>query len=93
MKIVPEEPRSKLENLSQRPYLLGDPEELVHLDRSGAHKEGVVATDSFSAPPEIEERKRKQVRSEAIDALLRLRREQTPVSDQEIARVREADRP
>jgi metal-responsive CopG/Arc/MetJ family transcriptional regulator len=41
----------------------------------------------------IEERKRKQARAAAIDALLQLRREQAPVSDQEIARAREADRP
>ncbi len=41
----------------------------------------------------IEERKRKQARSAAIDALLQLRREQAPVSDQEIAQAREADRP
>jgi hypothetical protein len=68
MKIVPEERGSKLENLEQRPYLLEDPEDLVHLDWSGN-------------------------RREAIDALLRLRREQAPVSDQEIARLREADRP
>ncbi len=32
-------------------------------------------------------------RREAIDALLQLRRKQAPVSDQEIARAREADRP
>jgi metal-responsive CopG/Arc/MetJ family transcriptional regulator len=41
----------------------------------------------------VEERKRQQVRSSAIDALLQLRREQPPVSDQQIARAREADRP
>ena len=36
LKIVPAEPRSKLENLKPRPsYLLSDPEELVHLDWSG----------------------------------------------------------
>jgi len=35
LKIVPAEPRSKLENLKARPYLLSDPEELVHLDWSG----------------------------------------------------------
>ena len=36
LKIVPPEPRSKLENLKRRPtYLLSDPEELVHLDWSG----------------------------------------------------------
>jgi hypothetical protein len=28
------EPRSKLANLKSRPYLLSDPEELVHLDWS-----------------------------------------------------------
>jgi metal-responsive CopG/Arc/MetJ family transcriptional regulator len=41
----------------------------------------------------IEERKRRQARAAAIDALLQLRREQAPVSDEEIARAREADRP
>jgi metal-responsive CopG/Arc/MetJ family transcriptional regulator len=41
----------------------------------------------------VEERKRQQVRSAAIDALLQLRQEQAPVSDQEIARARKADRP
>jgi hypothetical protein len=35
LKIAPAEPRSKLENLKPRPYLLSDPEELVHLDWSG----------------------------------------------------------
>lgn len=35
LKIVPVEPRSKLENLKPRKYLLSDPEELVHLDWSG----------------------------------------------------------
>jgi hypothetical protein len=35
LRIVPEEPRSKLDNLKARPYLLSDPEDLVHLDWSG----------------------------------------------------------
>jgi hypothetical protein len=35
LKIVLEEPQSKLENLQPRPYLLEDPEDLVHLDWSG----------------------------------------------------------
>jgi hypothetical protein len=35
LKIVTAEPRSKLQNLKARPYLLTDPEELVHLDWSG----------------------------------------------------------
>jgi hypothetical protein len=35
LKIVPEEPKSKLDNLKARPYLLADPEDLVHLDWSG----------------------------------------------------------
>lgn len=34
LKIVPAEPRSKLENLEARPYLLSDPEDLVHMDWS-----------------------------------------------------------
>jgi len=40
-----------------------------------------------------EKKKRQQLRSAAIDALLDFRRQQTPVSDSEIARAREADRP
>ncbi|MFL6199803.1 MAG: type II toxin-antitoxin system Phd/YefM family antitoxin [Thermoanaerobaculia bacterium] len=35
LKIIPVEPRSKLENLKPRKYLLSDPEELVNLDWSG----------------------------------------------------------
>lgn len=35
LRIVPEEPKSKLSNLKARPYLLADPEDLVHLDWSG----------------------------------------------------------
>lgn len=35
LKIMPPEPRSKLQNLKPRSYLLSDPEELVHLDWTG----------------------------------------------------------
>lgn len=35
LKIVLEEPPGKLDNLRPRPYLLEDPEDLVHLDWSG----------------------------------------------------------
>lgn len=35
LKVVSAEPPSKLENLKRRSYLVGDPEELVHLDWSG----------------------------------------------------------
>lgn len=35
LKILLAEPRSKLAGLKPRPYLLCDPEELVHLDWSG----------------------------------------------------------
>ncbi len=35
LKIVAAEPRSKLANLERREYIVGDPEELVHLDWSG----------------------------------------------------------
>ncbi|MES1241036.1 MAG: type II toxin-antitoxin system Phd/YefM family antitoxin [Acidobacteriota bacterium] len=35
LRIVPVEPRSKLDNLKPRPYLLSDAEDLVHLDWSG----------------------------------------------------------
>jgi hypothetical protein len=34
LRIASAEPRSKLDNLRPRPYLLTDPEELVHLDWS-----------------------------------------------------------
>jgi antitoxin (DNA-binding transcriptional repressor) of toxin-antitoxin stability system len=34
LRIAPAETRSKLDNLRPRPYLLADPEELVHLDWS-----------------------------------------------------------
>jgi prevent-host-death family protein len=34
LRIIPAETRSKLDNLRARPYLLTDPEELVHLDWS-----------------------------------------------------------
>ena len=34
LRIAPAETRSKLDNLRHRPYLLTDPEELVHLDWS-----------------------------------------------------------
>lgn len=35
LKIVSADPHSKLDNLKPRPYLLSDPEDLVHLDWSG----------------------------------------------------------
>ena len=35
LKIVPTGPHRKLDNLKPRPYLLSDPEDLVHLDWSG----------------------------------------------------------
>jgi hypothetical protein len=35
LRIVPVEARSKLDNLKPRPYLLSDPEDLIHLDWSG----------------------------------------------------------
>ena len=41
----------------------------------------------------VEERRREQRRSAAIEALLDLRRKQKPVSDAEIARARQAGRP
>jgi hypothetical protein len=34
LRIAPAEPTSKLDNLKPRPYLLSDPEELVHFDWS-----------------------------------------------------------
>ncbi len=41
----------------------------------------------------VEEKRRTQRRSAAIEALLDLRRKQKPVSDAEIARARQAGRP
>lgn len=41
----------------------------------------------------VEERRREQRRSAAIEALLDLRRKQKPVSDAEIARARQVGRP
>jgi metal-responsive CopG/Arc/MetJ family transcriptional regulator len=41
----------------------------------------------------VDERKRHQRRAVAIDALLDLRRQQRPVSDEEIARARREGRP
>jgi predicted transcriptional regulator len=41
----------------------------------------------------VEEKRREQRRSAAIDALLDLRRKQKPVSDAEIARARQVGRP
>jgi prevent-host-death family protein len=35
LRIVPAEPADRLARLSRRPYLVGDPEELVHCDWSG----------------------------------------------------------
>jgi hypothetical protein len=36
LRIVPIEPRSKLDNLKPRPYLHSEAEDLVHLDWSGS---------------------------------------------------------
>ena len=41
----------------------------------------------------VEDKRRQQRRASAIDALLDLRRQQSPVSDEAIARARRADRP
>jgi metal-responsive CopG/Arc/MetJ family transcriptional regulator len=41
----------------------------------------------------VDERKRQQRRSAAIESLLNLRRQQPPVSDEEIAKARQAGRP
>lgn len=41
----------------------------------------------------VEEKKRQQARSAAIDAILDLRSRQAPLSDSEIAQARKADRP
>ncbi len=41
----------------------------------------------------VEERKRQQTRAAAIEALLKLRQHQRPVSDEEIRRARQTGRP
>ncbi|HET9209420.1 MAG TPA: hypothetical protein VFR03_03430 [Thermoanaerobaculia bacterium] len=41
----------------------------------------------------VEDKKRLQRRAAAVDSLLNLRRQQRPVSDKAIARVRQTDRP
>lgn len=41
----------------------------------------------------VDEKKRQQRRAAAIDALLNLRRQQQPVSSEEIAQARQAGRP
>lgn len=41
----------------------------------------------------VEEKRRQQTRAAAIDALLELRKEMPPVSDEEIRRARQAGRP
>lgn len=41
----------------------------------------------------VEEKRRQQTRAAAIDALLELRREMRPVSDEEVRRARQVGRP
>lgn len=56
----------------------------------GENKSAVIARLMQQA---VEDRLRKRRRAAAIDALLELRHEQPPVSDEEIARARRAVRP
>ena len=55
LKIVPAESRSKLENLKPRPYLLSDPEELVHLDWSGEWRPRTPQNPDSAAQMEVAE--------------------------------------
>ena len=55
----------------------------------GENKSAVIARLMRQA---VEERRREQRRAAAVDALLALRAEQSPVSDEEIARARRAVR-
>jgi antitoxin (DNA-binding transcriptional repressor) of toxin-antitoxin stability system len=45
LRIVPPEPRRRLDRLPRRDYIVGDPEDLVHLDWS----------DEWSGVPELDE--------------------------------------
>ena len=56
----------------------------------GENKSAVIARLMLQA---VEERHRQGRRAAAIDALLALRAEQSPVSDEEIAAARQAVRP
>jgi len=48
LKIVSTEPRSKLDNLEPHPeYLMGDPEDIVHMDWS-IYWEGITELDDLS---------------------------------------------
>jgi len=61
-----------------------------------------MATINFSVPDEVkrefqekatDDRKRQQTRAAAIEALLKLRQQQLPVSDEDIQRARQTGRP
>ena len=41
LRIVPVEPRHKLDNLKPRPYLVADPNELVHMDWSAEWRDAL----------------------------------------------------
>ncbi|HYO12310.1 MAG TPA: hypothetical protein VE685_03830 [Thermoanaerobaculia bacterium] len=49
-------------------------------------------TDDFSVP-DVEEKRRKQNRAAAIDALFELRKEMRPVSDEVVRRAWQVGRP
>jgi hypothetical protein len=51
------------------------------------------APSSLASKKVVEDRKRQERQTAAIDALLDLRRKQRPASDKEIARARRAGRP
>jgi len=58
----------------------------------GSPRKKTMADVSCSVPDD-EEKKRQQRRAAAIDALLELRRQQQPVSQEEITRARQMGRP
>lgn len=57
---------------------------------AGQNKSGVLTRLMRQA---IEERERQQRRAAAVDALLKLRRRQRPVTDREVRKARRAGRP
>jgi hypothetical protein len=57
---------------------------------AGENKSAILANLMREA---IEERRRTQRRAAAIDALLKLRKQQRPVSDRAVRKAREAGRP
>ncbi len=69
------------------------PDEVKEAFQEAFAKENKSAVITRLMRQAVEEKRREQRRSAAIEALLDLRRKQKPVSDAEIARARQAGRP